>query len=489
MLFNSYEFIFIFLPITFGIYFWLNKKRLTQASKGWMVFASLFFYSWWNILYLPLILGSILFNFTIGSTITRLNDTNPSYKRFSPKSVLIFGVISNILLLGYFKYMDFFITNVNILAGTHWELMHIVLPLGISFFTFTQIAYLIDAYRNEVKEMDYLNYTLFVTFFPHLLAGPILHHKEMMPQFDSLKSKVINYRNISAALFLFAIGLFKKVVIADTFAIWATNGFDKADSLTFIAAWATSLSYTFQLYFDFSGYTDMALAVALLFNIKLPINFNSPYKALNIQDFWRRWHITLSRFLRDYIYIPLGGNRGGEIRTYANLFSVFLIGGLWHGASWMFVIWGALHGSAIVIHRIWQQTGLKMKTWLAWLITFNFINITWVFFRAGEWSDASKVLKGMVGLNGVILPIGLQKYLSILNPYGIMFGDYWSDINGSIWMVVLLLLGLYIIRLKNSQNHLLSFIPNTRYAFYTAFMLVLSMMSMHKISEFLYFNF
>ena len=250
-----------------------------------------------------------------------------------------------------------------------------------------------------------------------------------------------------------------------------------------------ALPISFQLYFDFSGYTDMALAVALLFNIKLPINFNSPYKALNIQDFWRRWHITLSRFLRDYIYIPLGGNRGGEIRTYANLFSVFLIGGLWHGASWMFVIWGALHGSAIVIHRIWQQTGLKMKTWLAWLITFNFINITWVFFRAGEWSDASKVLKGMAGLNGVILPIGLQKYLSILNPYGIMFGDYWSDINGSIWMVVLLLLGLYIIRLKNSQNHLLSFIPNTRYAFYTAFMLVLSMMSMHKISEFLYFNF
>lgn len=350
MLFNSYEFIFLFLPLTFAVYFWLNKKRLTQASKAWLVFASLFFYSWWNVIYLPLILGSILFNFAVGSTITKMGDSL-SVKGFSRKSLLTFGIVSNILLLAYFKYMDFFILNANVVLGTQWNLMHIVLPLGISFFTFTQIAYLVDAYRNEVKEMDYLNYTLFVTFFPHLLAGPILHHKEMMPQFDSIKSKVINYKNIAAGLFLFSIGLFKKVVIADTFAQWANAGFDSAQTLNIIEAWATSLSYTFQLYFDFSGYTDMALGVALMFNIRLPINFNSPYKALDIQDFWRRWHITLSRFLRDYIYIPLGGNRNSELRTYSNLFTVFLVGGLWHGASWMFIIWGALHGVAIVIHR------------------------------------------------------------------------------------------------------------------------------------------
>ncbi|OHD94969.1 MAG: acetyltransferase, partial [Sulfuricurvum sp. RIFOXYD2_FULL_44_160] len=390
MLFNSYEFIFLFLPVTFFVYFWLNKKRLTQASKAWLVFASLFFYSWWNIIYLPLILGSILFNFAVGSTISKMNIVQK--KRISPKVMLAFGIVSNILLLGYFKYMDFFIANTNMLIGTQWDLMHIILPLGISFFTFTQIAYLVDAYRNEVKEMDYLNYTLFVTFFPHLLAGPILHHKEMMPQFDSIKSKAINYRNIAAGLFLFSIGLFKKVVIADTFAQWANAGFETTQALNLIEAWATSLSYTFQLYFDFSGYTDMALGVALMFNIRLPINFNSPYKARNIQDFWRRWHITLSRFLRDYIYIPLGGNRNGEFKTYANLFTVFLVGGLWHGASWMFIIWGALHGTAIVLHRAWQQMGLKMNSILAWFITFNFINITWIFFRAKDWDAAKNIL-------------------------------------------------------------------------------------------------
>jgi D-alanyl-lipoteichoic acid acyltransferase DltB (MBOAT superfamily) len=244
MLFNSYEFIFLFLPITFVLYFWLNYKRLTYASKAWMVFASLFFYSWWNILYLPLILGSILFNFTVGTSISRMGTNTHNKKAISRKSVLIAGIIANIALLGFFKYMDFFIANANIVLGANWDLLHIVLPLGISFFTFTQIAYLVDSYRNEVKEMDYLNYTLFVTFFPHLLAGPILHHKEMMPQFNSLKSKVINYRNISAGIFLFSIGIFKKVVIADTFAQWANAGFTTETSLNFFEAWATSLSYT-----------------------------------------------------------------------------------------------------------------------------------------------------------------------------------------------------------------------------------------------------
>jgi D-alanyl-lipoteichoic acid acyltransferase DltB (MBOAT superfamily) len=476
MIFNSYEFIFFFLPITFGIYFWLNKKRLTQASKAWMVFASLFFYSWWNVIYLPLILGSILFNFTIGSTITRINGEPSSKKRFSSKTVLTFGVIANVLLLGYFKYMDFFITNANILAGTQWDLMHIVLPLGISFFTFTQIAYLVDAYRDEVKEMDYLNYTLFVTFFPHLLAGPILHHKEMMPQFDALRNKVINRKNIAAGLFLFSIGMFKKVVIADTFAIWATNGFDKVESLTLIAAWATSLSYTFQLYFDFSGYTDMALAVALLFNIKLPINFNSPYKALNIQDFWRRWHITLSRFLRDYIYIPLGGNRKGELLTYANLFTVFLVGGLWHGASWMFVAWGALHGIAIVLHRMWQQMGLKMNALLAWFITFNFINITWIFFRAKEWDDALKVLHGMFGMNGIgsvstMINFGALSKISLLT------------------MLIVFIIGFSSFFTKNSNQMVSSLRLNTATALFGAFLMCIGVLHLNKISTFLYFNF
>ncbi|MDO9208455.1 MAG: MBOAT family O-acyltransferase [Sulfuricurvum sp.] len=476
MLFNSYEFIFFFLPITFGIYFWLNQKRLTSASKAWIVFASLFFYSWWNVIYLPIILGSILFNFIIGSTITRINSAQFSKKRFSSKTILLFGIAANVFLLGYFKYMDFFITNANMITGTHLDLMHIVLPLGISFFTFTQIAYLVDAYRNEVKEMDYLNYTLFVTFFPHLLAGPILHHKEMMPQFDAVRNKVLNTKNITAGLYLFAIGLFKKVVIADTFAIWVSYGYDNTDSLTLITAWATSLSYTFQLYFDFSGYTDMALAVALLFNIKLPINFNSPYKALSIQDFWRRWHMTLSRFLRDYIYIPLGGNRHSEWHTYSNLFTVFLVGGLWHGASWMFVIWGALHGSAIVLHRVWQRTGLKMNALLAWFITFNFINITWIFFRAKEWDDAVKVLYGMFGLNGMedfsqLLEFGGLSTMSLLT------------------MAIVFLIGFSSFFTKNSNQMVNSLRLTNKSMAFGVFLMCVGVLHLNKISTFLYFNF
>lgn len=490
MLFNSYEFIFFFLPVTFFVYFWLNKKRLTQASKAWMIFTSLFFYSWWNIIYLPLILASILFNFTIGSTITKINTLQASTK-ISSKKILAFGIISNLLLLGYFKYMDFFITNINILSSTHWDLMNIVLPLGISFFTFTQIAYLVDAYRGEVKEMDYLNYTLFVTFFPHLLAGPILHHKEMMPQFDSLKSKVINYRNISAGIFLFSIGLFKKVVIADTFAQWANAGFETTQALNLFEAWATSLSYTFQLYFDFSGYTDMALAVALMFNIKLPINFNSPYKALNIQDFWRRWHITLSRFLRDYIYIPLGGNRNGELHTYSNLFTVFLIGGLWHGASWMFIAWGALHGIAIVLHRAWQQVGLKMNTLLAWFITFNFINITWIFFRAKNWSQANNILNGMIGNNGIVLPItSFNHWLSIKIPT-LNLNDAWlNNIYAEKYIFSIIgIVFILILTQKNSTQLHTTFKTNLFWLIFLSVILSIAILNMSGVHEFLYFNF
>jgi len=252
---------------------------------------------------------------------------------------LTFGVISNLALLGYFKYTDFFLENFNLAFDGSVPLLHLALPLAISFFTFQQIAYLVDSYRCETAEYAFLNYALFVTFFPQLIAGPIVHHAEMMPQFASKWNLVKNYKNIATGLFIFSIGLFKKVVIADTFAQWATAGFDQAEYLNLIEAWATSLSYTFQLYFDFSGYTDMAIGAALLFNIKLPINFNSPYKALDIQDFWRRWHITLSRFLRDYIYIPLGGNVKGPFRIYNIILATFILGGIWHGAGWTFVFW------------------------------------------------------------------------------------------------------------------------------------------------------
>ena len=315
--------------------------------------------------------------------------------------MLATGIVANLLLLGYYKYTDFLLGNVNAVFGTSFALPQIVLPLAISFFTFTQIVYLVDSYRGETSEYDFLNYSLFVTFFPHLIAGPIVHHRQIMPQFASRWTLTRRYSNILKGLFIFSIGLFKKVVIADSFAVWATAGFDGGQSLGFFAAWATSLSYTFQLYFDFSGYCDMAIGASLLFNIWLPINFNSPYKALDIQDFWRRWHITLSSFLRDYLYIPLGGNRYGEYRTYLNLFITFVLGGLWHGATWMFVIWGAMHGAALVIHRFWRSLGRPLPPVPAWIVTFMFVNFAWVFFRAKTLDDALRVLRGMIDFRSV----------------------------------------------------------------------------------------
>ena len=488
MLFNSYEFIFAFLPITFFIYFYLNHKRLTQASKGFLVFSSLFFYSWWNIAYLPLILISMLFNYVIGNTLNK--DINENKKSFSKKSILIFGIVSNLALLAYYKYADFFISNFNIVSGSNVNLLHMVLPLAISFFTFQQIAYLVDSYRQETKEYDFLNYALFVTFFPQLIAGPIVHHKEMMPQFANKWNMVRNYRNIALGLFIFSIGLFKKVVIADTFAVWATAGFDTATTLNFFEAWATSLSYTFQLYFDFSGYTDMAIGIALLFNIKLPINFNSPYKALNIQDFWRRWHITLSRFLRDYIYIPLGGNKKGNFRTYTNLMATFILGGFWHGAGWTFLFWGFLHGLALAIHRLWQTLGFKMWTWLAWFITFNFINIAWVFFRAKEWDDAVKVLGSMFSLNDIVLPAILSVYFPILEEYSFKFGGFISNIEEYPNIFLLwFMFAVCVLLSKNSIEKASNFKTSKLNIWITAIILVLGILGLSNESEFLYFNF
>lgn len=339
------------------------------------------------------------------------------------------------------------------------------------------------------KQYDFLNYCLFVTFFPQLIAGPIVHHKEMMPQFANLKNRVINYKNIALGLFIFSIGLFKKVVIADSFAVWATNGFDNAAVLNLFEAWATSLSYTFQLYFDFSGYCDMAIGAALLFNIKLPINFNSPYKALNIQDFWRRWHITLSRFLRDYIYIPLGGNRKGRLRTYANLMATFIIGGIWHGAGWTFVFWGFLHGVALVIHRIWSELGFKMNKFLAWFITFNFINITWVFFRAKEWDDALKVLKGMFGLSGIVLPNFLEAKLVFLSKYGVGFDNFMESVGDKNTFLFILFGFILILSFKNSIKILEKLDFSFKYLIFSAAIFSWAILSLNKISEFLYFNF
>ena len=486
MLFNSYIFIFIFLPVTFFIYFYLNKIRLTEASKAFLVLASLFFYSWWNIVYLPLILVSMLFNYTIGK---ELAQDRKIAKGVSGKTLLTIGIIANLALLGYFKYADFFLTNVNRVLSTDVPLLHLALPLAISFYTFQQIAYLVDSYRKETKEYDFLNYAVFVTFFPQLIAGPIVHHAEMMPQFAKVKNKVKNYNYIALGLFIFSIGLFKKVIIADSFAIWATQGFDVSTTLNMLEAWVTSLSYTFQLYFDFSGYTDMAIGIALLFNIKLPTNFNSPYKATSIQDFWRRWHITLSRFLKDYIYIPLGGNRKSEIRTYTNLFTTFLLGGIWHGAGWTFVLWGALHGIALVINRFWQKLGFRMHTLLAWFITFNFLNVAWVFFRATSFDSAMKVLRGMVDIQSLQYMVHMD-----VSKTRFFYTNYFMTSTTAV-IIMLTLALIMVLTFKNSnqlQNKLMkkNSIP-LYWVVLTILMLGVSLLTTvsSSESEFLYFNF
>ncbi|TQV64449.1 MAG: MBOAT family protein [Sulfurovum sp.] len=464
MLFNSYEFIFFFLPVMFIGYFLLAQYRYIVASKIWLILGSLFFYGYWNYIYIPLILGSIFINYLIGSQLSRQKDRN----------LLILGILFNVLLLGYFKYTDFFLENFNLFTDSTIPLPHIILPLGISFFTFTQIAFLVDAYKGKVNEYSIFNYMLFVTYFPHLLAGPILHHKEMMPQFDDESNRFKNSQNIAIGLFIFSIGLFKKTFIADNFALWATNGFDISHKLYTLEAWATSWSYTMQLYFDFSGYTDMAIGISLMFNIILPINFNSPYKALNIQDFWRRWHITLSRFLRDYIYIPLGGNKVSIYHNYLNLFSVFFIGGIWHGASWMFIIWGSLHGFAIVIHRVWKDLGFRMNSFLAWFITINFINITWIFFRAKDMDSAIKVLSGMFGLNG----------------WGdIKITNFLHNIGNSTEIMLYFIVAIIILMSKNSNQLADNFRPTKKIALAIGLMLALGILSLSKVSEFLYFNF
>lgn len=462
MLFNSHEFIFIFLPLSFFIYFFLNSKRLTTAAKSFLLFSSLVFYSWWNINYLPLILCSILFNYSIGNLLSEPKNK----KQITKKTILIFGILSNLTLLGYFKYMDFFISNINFISNNEIPLLHLALPLAISFFTFQQIAYLVDSYRGLVRENDFLNYAVFVSFFPQLIAGPIVHHKEMMPQFSKIKNKVMNFKHIFIGLFIFSIGLFKKIVIADTLSIWANKGYDNVTVLNTVETWATTFSYTFQIYFDFSGYTDMAIGAALLFNIKLPTNFHSPYKATNIQDFWKRWHITLSRFLREYIYIPLGGNKKGTSKTFNNILVTFILGGLWHGPAWTFIIWGLLHAMALIIYKLWQAYGFKINIFIAWFLTFNFINISWIFFRAESFNDALYLLKKMIEISS----------FELLNP---------------IWMSTLVLCLIVVVLFKSSTELLKVIRPNTYIAIFTGFIFMISLMisDIRETSEFLYFQF
>ncbi|HQQ62158.1 MAG TPA: MBOAT family protein [Pseudomonadales bacterium] len=407
MLFNSLEYIFLFFPVATILYFFLNGRGLYRAASIWLVIASFFFYGYWNPKYILLIVTSITFNFLMGEMLQKKNS----------RLLVATGITFNLGLLAYFKYANFIVDNINLLFDASIHIPKIELPLAISFFTFLQIAYLVDCYQAKVKETDFLHYALFVTYFPHLIAGPLVHHQELMLEFSIEKNKRVDWANVYKGLYIFAIGIFKKVFIADAFAEWAKLGFDTATPLGFFDAWGASLSYTLQLYFDFSGYSDMAIGASIILNIKLPINFNSPYKALDIQDFWRRWHMTLSRWLREYLYIPLGGNRNGSFFTGVNLCITFLLGGLWHGASWNFVIWGALHGAAVVIHRVWHATGLKLPRIFAWFTTFMYVNLAWVFFRAKTLPDSLRMLQAMTNLDSINISEPFTTVCNYLFPF------------------------------------------------------------------------
>ncbi|MCC6610806.1 MAG: MBOAT family protein [Burkholderiales bacterium] len=435
MLFNSYPFIFLFLPVTLVVFFQLGRVNHKLAA-AWLAAASLFFYGWWNPVYLALLIASILFNYAMGLAIVRADAAGEARRK---KLLLVLAVGGDLATLGYFKYANFFLDSMNAALGTSASLGTIVLPLGISFFTFTQIAFLADAYQGKAREYSFVHYGLFVTYFPHLIAGPILHHREMMPQFGLPGTYRTNYDDLAAGITIFVIGLFKKVIVADGIAPYVGPVFDAPQAgvtLTFLEAWCGALAYTFQLYFDFSGYSDMAVGLSLMFGVRLPINFHSPYKAVNIIDFWRRWHMTLSRFLRDYLYIPLGGNRKGPRRRYVNLMVTMLLGGLWHGAGWTFVAWGGLHGAYLAANHGWQalrrRLGYDPRRSTAWgravacLLTFLAVVAAWVVFRADSVATATAILRAMAGLNGLVVPdIWLARWGAVgawLAQAGVPFG-------------------------------------------------------------------
>jgi alginate O-acetyltransferase complex protein AlgI len=412
MLFNSYGFIFLYLPLVLLGFFWL--ARIGHAySAAWLAAASVFFYGYWNPAYVGLLLISVACNYTFGMWIARAH-ARGSAKR--AKRLLVAAITADLLLLGYYKYANFFLANLNSTAGSHLSLGEIILPLGISFFTFTQIAFLVDTWQGKVKEYSFIHYLLFVTYFPHLIAGPILHHAEMMPQFALRTNYRVDWENIASGLLLFTVGLCKKTLWADSFAPFANaifGGVQRGEVPSIYEAWCGALAYTMQIYFDFSGYTDMALGAALMFNIRLPINFDSPYKATSIIEFWRTWHMTLSRFLRDYLYIPLGGNRKGEPRRYANLMATMLLGGLWHGAGWTFVCWGGLHGIYLTLNHWWRE--LLPEATVGWIparmrglagggITFLMVVLAWVFFRSLDITHALTMIKAMLGIQARPIP-------------------------------------------------------------------------------------
>lgn len=409
MLFNSHIFIFVFLPATLAAFFVLGRHPMLAAA--WLGLASVLFYSWWEWTPTPLMLTSIVANFMLGRLVGVLADRGRTHMASGTFAV---AVAANLAMLGYFKYMNFFVDMFETATGIGSGWTDVALPIGISFYTFTQIAYLVDTWRGPTRERNFIHYLLFVTYFPHLIAGPILHHAEMIRQFRDPRTYLPSARHLAAGATLLSIGLAKKLLLADPLGHHADTVFAMASrgATTFLDAWAGALAYTMQIYFDFSAYSEMAAGISLMFNIRLPQNFASPYKATSIVDFWRRWHMTLSRFLRDYLYIALGGSRRGPLRRHANLMLTMLLGGMWHGAGITFIVWGGLHGLFLVINHGWSRLAPRLpalpgRRQLSWALTFVAVIAAWVVFRAPDMATAITMWKAMAGLDGIVVPARL----------------------------------------------------------------------------------
>lgn len=485
MLFNSYIFVFVFLPLCLLFYFLCNKWKKYELGKVFLTGMSLWFYAYFNISYLPIIVGSILVNFLLYKSMEKV------LKR---KAVVVLGIIINLSVLFYFKYFDFFVENINGLFGTDFLLRHVLLPLGISFFTFQQIGFLVDAYRKEAEGYSFLDYALFVTFFPQLIAGPIVTHKEMIPQFQDISKKKFSAENFSTGIYGFVLGMTKKVLVADTFGRGVDWAFQNAGRLNGLAVLLVMLSYMIQLYFDFSGYCDMARGIGKMFNIEIPVNFNSPYKAVDLIDFWKRWHITLSRFFTQYLYIPLGGNRKGTVRTYFHIFLIYFVSGIWHGAGWTYVIWGTMHGFVYVLNRIFKKGVEKIPKVLTWAATMIFFMFSLIFFRSGSVPQAVFLIKRLF-TEGFDLPwvpadlaacYQMEEFwypLKVLGVDRLPFSQYYMmfALIGAAWLVMLFC--------KNVNERMERKRLSVWNAVMCAVLLLWNIVSFSGVSSFLYFNF
>ncbi len=468
MLFNSYIFIFLFLPIALLGYYTLNHFHKYTISKGWLIACSLVFYAYINPIYVIILLLSICGNYTLHRLLLTNKFQNPIALK---RAILCLGLIGNLLPLFYFKYYNFFITNLNNLFNTDYILKNIILPLGISFFTFQQIALLVDSYKGEASQYKFIDYSVFVSFFPQISSGPISLHSELIPQFIDSERKNFSSLYFAQGLRYFSIGLAKKVLVADTLGRAVQIGFDNYKGLNSVSACFIMVAYTLQIYFDFSGYSDMAVGLGKLFHIDLPINFTSPYKAKSIAEFWKGWHITLTRFFTKYIYIPLGGNRKGTFRTYLNVFIVFFLSGLWHGSNWTFVVWGILHGAALILYRIFRKWWDKLPRILGIICTFIYINFAWIIFRSNSLIESKYFIGHLInGGSG-----GLTADISAVFP-----------INAYVFLVVCL---INVFLLPNSHEIVKKEKWTIKYALLDVIMLIFSILSLSEVSTFLYYTF